>query len=233
MATISPGQELCARITIAANSRQFDSRAKARISTAVRVDTAEITVREGHVWASLYRHQAHLPDGDSTTFWEVVERHRVKPDEETILTPGGVGQIVRVYTSCARAAALWTRLMSGVKGHSDTVAAILPDALAATVRRLAPYGYDTPVPDITLDHDDPLDAGDWDLLADLDAALTIEQAAGEVPKSRLRMYVVAMWQNGRHNVRAIAEATGLDRARTVYPALREAGIDPTADRARP
>ncbi|MEV0308282.1 hypothetical protein [Nonomuraea fuscirosea] len=223
---------LSSRIAIAVNSRQFDARVKACVATAVRVDTEEITVREGGVWASLYRHQVHHPGGDHLTFWEVVDRYTVPPERETLLTPGGVGQTVRVYTSGTTAAAVWTRILAGAEGDSDILAGILRESLAARVRRLAPYRDDAGVPDRIQDGDDPRDTGRQDALAELDAALEAEQATGEVPKRRLRMYAVAMWRAGRHNVKAIADRTGLDRANTVYPALREAGIDPATDRVR-
>lgn len=89
MTTRTAGQRLSARIAIAANARQFDARTKACIATAVRVDTAEITVREGGIWASLYRYQVYHLGGDYMTFWEVVDRYTVPPEEETLLTPGG------------------------------------------------------------------------------------------------------------------------------------------------
>lgn len=97
---------------------------------------------------------------------------------------------------------------------------------------MAPYRDDAPVPDRIQDGDDPRDPDQQDALAGLDAALEAEQATGEVSKGRLRMYAVAMWRAGRHNVKAIADITGLDRSHTVYPALREAGIGPATDRIR-
>ena len=228
----TPGQVLAARTTIAANAQQLDDTTRQHLTEAAHVDTDEMTIRTGNVWASLYRHIAHHPDGTDTTLWEVVDRYQVAEEDETILTPGGVGQIIRIYTTSTRAAGAWARVASGRKGKSEMVKDMLPGVLADTVKTIARYGYDTAAPDNILDGDDPLDRDGFDPLTELDASLVIEQAAGEVSKMRLRMYAVAMWRSGRHNVRQIAEKTGLDRARTVYPTLREAGIDPARDRGQ-